>query len=773
MRQVVSVLSFFFLVGSLFSQPTEVGSWRDYLPYNNLNKIVEAKNYVYGASDFSLVEFDKRDNTASRLSKVQGLSDIGVSALGYHAGTNTVIVGYENGNIDFIKNGKIENFPDIKRASLVADKIINGVIADGDYAYLACGFGIVQLDMTQRVVRETFYIGAGGSYLNVTAIAQNQDSIFAATDQGMRYAAKASALNDYNFWVTDNQFPYPNEKVDILTYWRGNLLANIPSEVFNSDSLMIRRGTNWGFFTEFENRKNHSVRAYNDSLLVVGNGGYQLYNSNLEIVYEVYNYNLPSPAQPGDVILAQDEGFWVADREFGFVKNRKLFDFDIANLDSPFATDVHRIETKNGHVWVAAGSRSENYQNRFNQTGVYHKKPDETWEAYNGFLFEEMDGLYDFLTIAIDPFDPTHVFAGGLSPAMVEIKGGDVVQVYDTNNSPLKVKPSDAVIGIDGMRYDAQGNLWLTNMGYSESLLRLDREGNWTPYSFGNVLTNTISGDVIVDNNGFKWFILPNKGKGVIVFNDAGTPDDSGDDEFRLLTGVSGNGGLPTTDIYSIEVDQNGEVWVGTNLGIAVFYNAGAMFLEGVNTDAQRIRVNVNGYIQFLLETETVSGIAIDGANRKWLATNGGGLFLMSADGTQQIYHFTETNSPLFSNTIRDIAFDDESGEILIGTNKGLQAFKTTSTGGDPSFSDVYAYPNPVRREYDGVVAIKGLATNSSVRITDINGNLVFTSNAEGGQVIWNTKNMNGERVQTGVYLVFSADGEGSETNITKIMVLN
>lgn len=773
MKSVISLGALLFLFGLVWSQPTTVGSWRDYLPYNNLKRVVESDNFVYAASDYSLVEYDKRDNSISRLSKVHGLSDIGVSSLGYHSPTNTVIVGYSNGNVDFIQNGKVVNFPDIQRASLIADKQINDIETDGRFAYLACGFGIVQLEMNQRVVEETFFIGNMGSYLNVSALTLNEDTIFAATENGIVYAEKSAPLKDYNFWFSDNTFPFQNKAINHLLFWKGNLMANLSSELNNADTLLIKEAGAWQFFSEFQDQTNHSIQVYGDSLLFSNNGGYQLYNGSLDPVYQVFNYNTSAPAQPGEVILGRNGTFWVADRQFGFIRNPELFVYDIANLHSPFATDAHRISTSNGHVWVAAGSRAENYSSRFNSNGVYHKKPDETWETYNVFFNNDLEGFNDILTVAIDPFDGNHAFAAGLSKGLLEFRDGELVNVYDTLNSPLRIKPSDAIIGVDGMQFDAQGNLWVTNMGYSDALLRLNRQEEWQVYGFEDVLSSPVSGEIIIDDNGFKWFILPNRGRGVVVFNDAGTPENTADDEYRLLTGTSGNGGLPSTDVYSIAKDNSGEIWVGTNLGVAVFYNPGAVFLEGVNIDAQRIFVTVNGYTQYLLETETVTGIAVDGANRKWFATDGGGVFLMSEDGTQQIQHFTASNSPLFSNSINDIAFEAESGEVIIATDRGLLAFRSTATGGDPTYSEVYAYPNPVRRDYTGPIAVKGLAANSSIRITDINGNLVFKTIAEGGQAIWNGKNMQGDRVQTGVYLVFSADTEGTETNITKIMVVN
>jgi len=185
--------------------------------------------------------------------------------------------------------------------------------------------------------------------------------------------------------------------------------------------------------------------------------------------------------------------------------------------------------------------------------------------------------------------------------------------------------------------------------------------------------------------------------------------------------------------------------------------------------------VEQDGHFQYLLETEVVTAIAVDGANRKWIGTQKAGVFLMSEDGTEQILHFDENSSPLLSNNITSIAINHETGEVFFGTDKGIISYKSTATKGSDKFKkeDVYAYPNPVREDYEGIIAIKGLVTNAVVKITDISGTLIYETIAEGGQAIWNGKNFNGEKAHTGVYLVFASNEDGSETIVTKILVIN
>jgi ligand-binding sensor domain-containing protein len=208
-------------------------------------------------------------------------------------------------------------------------------------------------------------------------------------------------------------------------------------------------------------------------------------------------------------------------------------------------------------------------------------------------------------------------------------------------------------------------------------------------------------------------------------------------------------------------------------MGICVFYSPENFFIPGQNFDAQQILVQEGSYTQYLLENEMVTAIAVDGANQKWIGTDRGGVFLFSPDGTKKIYHFTIDNSPLFSNRITALAINPLTGEVYIGTDKGIISFKSTATEGGDTFSDVYAYPNPVKEGYTGYIAIKGLVQDAEVKITDISGRLIFATKASGGQAIWDGKNFSGKRAKTGVYLVMASNSDGSEKIVTKILIIN
>src|SRR5690606_8927416 len=297
-------------------------------------------------------------------------------------------------------------------------------------------------------------------------------------------------------------------------------------------------------------------------------------------------------------------------------------------------------------------------------------------------------------------------------------RNGELVHRYHEENSPLQGEAeTGGRAAVGGLAFDNDGNLWVSN-GYSDTpVLALTSEGEWHAFSPNAVggQGSSLYSDMLIDQSGYKWLVRP-RGHGVVVYNHNGTLEDATDDAAVALTNEVGKGNLPTMDIYSIAEDLNGEIWIGTGEGIAVVYSPGSIF-SGGDYDAQRILLEQDGNLQVLLETEQVRSIAVDGANRKWLGTAGSGLFLMSADGTEQIHHFTTSNSPLPSDVIQSIAIDGATGEVFIGTDNGVVSYRSTATDGAASNECAKVFPNPVRENYHGPVAITGLERNTNVKI--------------------------------------------------------
>ena len=335
------------------------------------------------------------------------------------------------------------------------------------------------------------------------------------------------------------------------------------------------------------------------------------------------------------------------------------------------------------------------------------------------------------------------------------------------------MRPGDTEgwVGVAGVDFDENGNLWITNTFSETPLILRTASGTFVPMSFGSTLgADDLIGDVMIANNGYVWIVLP-RGHGLVVRDTNETIANPSDDNYRTLINEEGEGGLPTNDVLCVEEDLDGEVWVGTAQGLTVFYAPETIFSSD-SFDSQQILITQDGNVQILLETEIVTAIEIDGANRKWVGTEGSGVYLFSADGLEEIAHFTEQNSPLLSNNITDIALNQRNGEVFFSTEKGISSFQGTATNFDQEINSVTVYPNPVEPDFSGFITIDGLAYETDVRITDVAGNAVFTTTSLGGRAIWDGNNFNGDRVSTGVYLVFCTNSDGTATNVGKVAVV-
>jgi hypothetical protein len=220
--------------------------------------------------------------------------------------------------------------------------------------------------------------------------------------------------------------------------------------------------------------------------------------------------------------------------------------------------------------------------------------------------------------------------------------------------------------------------------------------------------------------------------------------------------------------------DKNGYIWLGTDKGILVYYRPWAIFSEQ-HPVASRIKIPRNdgtNFIDYLLEKEKISAIAVDGANRKWIGTEDSGVYLVSEDGLKTYQTFNIKNSPLPSNTITSLAITPHTGEVFIGTAKGIVSYKARATEGNEEFSKVYAYPNPVREDYSGEITITGLVQNSIVKITTVSGKLVHETISLGGVAYWDGTNFSGNKVKSGVYIVYVSSTDGSQSAVAKVLII-
>ncbi|MEL7021427.1 MAG: two-component regulator propeller domain-containing protein, partial [Bacteroidota bacterium] len=406
----------------------------------------------------------------------------------------------------------------------------------------------------------------------------------------------------------------------------------------------------------------------------------------------------------------------------------------------------------------------------FRQTGFYSLVAGE-WTAYNRNNTTALAELFDFYTILTNTAT-NEVYAGSFLDGLVVFDGTNFT-VYDDSNSSLNNAIGDENrTRVSGLALDATGNLWISNHAAERPFSVRTTTGDWQSFSTSRCAGNDANLlEVLVDDNGYKWFTSNTSSVGLLVY-DTGVLEDNSDDRCRVFT--STNSALPNNTVKDIVVDQDGDVWVGTSEGVVVFQCGPQVF---DNCDATEITTDQDETnLGRLLSGNEVSAVAIDGGNNKWFGTTNSGIFVQSPDGREQLAHFNINNSPLLSNTITDISIRDKTGEVFIGTSEGLMSYRAQATsGGVVNSNNIYAFPNPVRPEYDGDIAITGLAQNADVKITDVNGQLIYETRAQGGQAIWDGNDYNGRRASTGVYLVFSTNNNlnNPDAAVAKILFIH
>lgn len=759
-----------------------IGEWRDHFPYSKVITVAEGGGHIYAASATGLFRYDPGSGELERVNKTNLLNDIDIKGLAWNEQVQAMLVYYANGNLDLLQGDRSYNIGDIKRSSVIGNKGVYCAYMDGTRAYLGCGFGIVVIDLAAREVRETWLIGPSGSHVQVNGITMTADSIYAATQTGLFTASRhALNLSFFESWRrrSDMGPALAQGPFNAVADFGGRLLLNA-SRASGGDSLLLLGSDGaWSRSSFNDGRVNHALNITRDGRYVVIPHAddvhvYDTDMSEVDYASDVEGVRLV----PQQAIRTASGALWVADRDKGLFR---LGQGDILRVvpNGPQTAASWRMAAREGIVYVASGALSGTWDNTYLKDGV-HMYSEGTWTTIDRSRFPLMNGVNEFggalndpIVVAVDPDDARHAFVGSWEEGLLEIRDGVPVMIYNASNSGLHEDLVDyqGKLCVSGLDYDDNGTLWICNAQSATPIVARTKQGGWYSFVPGSILGgNHVVADIVAASNGYKWMVRP-RGNGLLVFDSGNSLQSTDDDRYKLLNTQEGSGGLPSPDVFSIAEDQDGQIWVGTGRGIAVFYNPWAAFSDG-DFDARQILIEQDGNVQILLETEAISTIAVDGANRKWIGTQGSGVYLISPDGQEQIHHFSAENSPLPSNTIVNIAVDGSTGEVYIATDRGIMSYRSDATEGGDRSDCAKVFPNPVRETYTGPIAITGLVANSEVKITDVSGNIVHRTRSLGGQAIWDGNDMSGRRAATGVYLLFASDIYGTFKCNTKLLLV-
>ncbi len=745
------------------SAPTPIGTWRTHLNYTQSRTVARVGTRIYSASPTNFFYFDQADSTLRTLSRLDGFSEVGITRLRYYAERDVLFVGYEGGNIDLLRGQRVTILRDIARQeNLVGARRINQVAFRGELAYVATGFGLVVLDLVRDEFRAAFLnLGTDGSQVEIFDATVLEDALWLATTDGVvRLRLGADGL------------PQPQTLTRFLPGADGLPPAPIRFLATHEDAVYAAPvGT--GLY-QFDGQAWTRSPLVPDFLFVQGlrTEDSHLLVSTFTGLWQIRGGEVVARSQDirtVDVVDALRDAAgaaWLASPSAGLLSQRDTALVSVSP-NGPRGVGIHDLYSYNDRVILLHGG--------FDQGNLVQQRNLEGFSVLDGTQWQsivQLDGhlLFDATTAAYNPVTDK-LYIGMHGEGLLEIAADSQVTLFNPANSLLATALPGADPGFDfvrvsGLAVDQVGTLWIAQSTLpNEHLKSLDREGNFQTYDFDflSISDRRSPLKLAIDGNGFVWMMITGEG-GVGVF-------DPRTGRARNLVSQEGQGGLPSNTVRDILADQNGDIWVATSRGPAVFRNTAFVFEGAVNADRPRFRVGENLFT-ILLEDEPILSLAVDGGNRKWVGT-ANGLYLFSPDGSEQLNFFNTRNSPLPTNEVIRLAINDVTGEVFAATARGVYSYRSDATRATQTHTDVKVFPNPVRPEFQGTVAISGLAANAVVKITDVSGKLIFETRANGGTATWNRRDYNGRRAQTGIYLVFSADLEGDETFVTKIAVID
>ncbi|MDP4263920.1 MAG: two-component regulator propeller domain-containing protein [Bacteroidota bacterium] len=753
-----------FIIGIIFTRAgaqeplPAIGLWREHLPYNSAIDLTSDNEKIYCATPYSLFTVNIAGNPTAigsieRLSRITGLSETGISAIKYDDANNKLFIAYDNSNIDILYRGDIINIPDIKRDDIIGDKTIYNIYPLQKNYYLSTGLGVIVIDGDRYEVKDSWFIGNGGNHVKVNGFSSDGNFFYAATEEGLKRAAMNSTnLADYSNW----QLLSGNN--GLTTGACRNVLALSDKVIVQkNDSLFVANGNTWNLFYADGWEMISSTVSAGKIILC------ERISSTLQSKVTILNTDgtvariltqLAPISFPRKTILVNNDP-WLAD-QFGGLSHFGPSSYEQYKPNSPEATASGELAVYNNIFYATAGEVNDSWNYQYNGNGIFILK-EGTWTNINRYRFPQIDSLLDYITIAIDPRDET-VWAGSYGGGLLHIKPDQSFEIFKQNIiGPAIGDPNS--YRISGLAFDPENNLWVSNFGALQPLLVRKKDGSWNKFSLPFFLSENSLVQILIDDNNYKWIVAA-KTRSLICFDHGSSIDNIGDDRWKLYSSGAGNGNLPEGEVFCVAKDKNGFIWVGTSNGIGVIQCPQDVF-SAQACDAVWPIVQQGNFAGYLFNSEEVRSIAVDGADRKWVAT-GNGAWLISPDGEKLIYHFTQENSPLLSSDVKKIAIDGKTGEVFFATLKGICSFRSTATEGGETNENVLVFPNPVPPGFTGTIGIRGLVNNAIVKITELDGRLVYQARALGGQAVWDGHDYRGRKISSGVYLVLISDDGSS-----------
>lgn len=755
----------------------QIESWKVYSSFSQINSIqISSEGVVYSATAGGFFAIENQQITAS-YSTLDGLHRFDPK-IGFLTTGSQLFLGYSDGVIDVFdtSEGTITSIYDVQRVDRFPTKSINDFKQAGENLYVGTDFGVINIDMDNLTILDS-YLKLGNFDLGVTinAVEVAGDSIYVATDGGVARGSIFDELTISSNWSSDsNPSGLPTSVISDIVYFNGELYVLVSNSIYKQVEGV------WQLVTQFGTTRANSIQVDSSNRLLIAE------NNKVTIVEssgDFFNVTLNSSTR----ILAvgiKDDYLWIGTLDEGLLSySLKDEEREVYLPDGPFSNYFKGLNFDKEKGVLLAASTNETARNSIIDFGKGYSIFDgENWESYNVRNNDVLSG-FRFTQTFTSLITPEFFYIGSWGQGIARHnRVTNEIRVYNETNSTLRgwVDDDPNYQVISGLGTDTNGDVWAVSR-YGQTPLYYQKPGDedWIASPKHTAAVGNEYVNLFIDSNNQKWVTLENaasgSGAGLLVLN-TGEPEDLTDDKAIRLTNDENAGLLPDNKVNALVEDKNGEIWIGTQRGISRFLFP--EFIISTQSSSERrsqwlINADTSASSRYLLRDINVSAMAVNGANQKWIGTANQGLWLLNAEGSAILKHFTTENSPLISNNIFSIAIDEKNGEVYIATDLGLQSYMEVAKSPSEKMKNLKVYPNPFVYENHDRIFIDGLSEETMIRILGADGTVVQELDGSGGRIEWNGLDYMGKRLGSGVYIVVALDSESNSTGIGKVVIIN
>ncbi len=743
----------------------KIGEWKVYPSYWQATQNRVAENRVYSLYNHNLLAYDTEDTSVKTFDCLSDLNGVHIACMNYSDEAKTLILVYTDGGIDLMDaEGNVHYMPDLKEKT-IANKEVSTICVDGMMAYLCTGFGYIELDLKEKVLRNTYNLG-----LDAQGVVVHANSVFLATTKGLYTCAPGQNKLQKDNWVLFNKNKYAN-----LTFFDGLLWGQYYQHIYTINPTTGKQAL-------AKEGKFRFLRNCGDRLVWASENEIHVCTGQKKITTVGMQNNWNDVSYHGGT-------YWVSQGDEG------LFSYTLEGTtltlkagpirpNSPMRDLTYRMQWVGDRLLVAGGINTfESIY--YDPAAMYFENGEWTnFDAPNEIKQQYPDiRLANTTALVQDPLDDTHHFAALHRNGLCEYRNGKFVKLYNNDNSSIasilpNVDKYYNYVSCSGLQYDTEGNLWMLNSETEDIIRVMKADGKWASLHYDEIAGVSMCDDLLMHSSGLMFLNSRRMdGRGFFGFDTKGTLNTQIDDSHILRSTIINQDGTSYSpnNFYCMAEDLDGRIWCGTDLGVFVIEDATRFFDSDFRFEQVKIsRNDGSGLADYLLSGVAISCITVDGGNRKWIGTHTDGVYLISADGTEMIHHFTTADSPILSNAIQCIAVHPTTGVVMIGTDMGLCSYAAEATEAAEKMDadDVLVFPNPVKADYNGPIAVRGLAMDSEVKILSTTGQLVWSGVSSGGTFTWDGRSLKGRRVASGVYHVVANNAEGKNAIVTRIVII-